>query len=360
MPYDPTPIEELIGDSMTYLTQLDDSQLSFGSGSSINADDIPNGVTNFFLTNTTQTISGVKTFDSKIIDNTSGSIFRTLTVTEDLTVGGHSNLQGGTNILNGLTSDNITSDYFYVNSFISIATGSDCEIIFGGDSSPANIFQASVVQPLYINTNSADLYLGTSKASKAFTVHNNRSIFGPNMTTFSGSTVCTGNVNVNGKVIATKTSGSIFRTLSTLGNTHIGGTLTSIGNINCFGNMYVDYDNSAGLVGGLIYFGGTSANLKYIGSPVNGFLLSKGISIAGATTISSSNLSVTAGTVTASANSGSIFKTLTAYGNVQSMGTLIGNGLKLNITPDTGTITPNKTITISLNNVNYKIAVKAA
>ena len=43
-----------------YLTRLSDVQLSFGSGSSINADDIPESITRQWLTTNSQDIDGLK------------------------------------------------------------------------------------------------------------------------------------------------------------------------------------------------------------------------------------------------------------------------------------------------------------
>ena len=61
--------------SLDYRTKFFDDQLRFGSGSNINADDVPNGTTNVWLTNTLQAISGSKIFADEITVETSGSSF---------------------------------------------------------------------------------------------------------------------------------------------------------------------------------------------------------------------------------------------------------------------------------------------
>lgn len=54
---------------MTYRTRFFDNQIHFGSGSLINANDIPNSTTRFWLTNSLQAISGSKIFENGIRTN---------------------------------------------------------------------------------------------------------------------------------------------------------------------------------------------------------------------------------------------------------------------------------------------------
>lgn len=56
-----------------YRTKMFDGQISFGSGSNVNANDIPESTTRFWLTNLPQEISGSKIFEDDLISN--GNIY---------------------------------------------------------------------------------------------------------------------------------------------------------------------------------------------------------------------------------------------------------------------------------------------
>jgi hypothetical protein len=180
-----------------------------------------------------------------------------------------------------------------------------------------------------------------------------------------GTLTSIGNITTKGTVTANTTSGSIFKTLTSYGNVDVGGVLASKDHIRGYKNIYVDYDNNSSIAGAILYFGGTSASLKWIGGAFQAFILNKPITINGTTTLGGT-ATFTSGVLNASIASGSIFRTLTSLGNVSIGGTLGVAGLvqcdsfRLDQTPATATIVPDKTITVSCNGVNYKIAVKAA
>lgn len=358
-----------VGDPMTYLTQLDDTQISFGSGSSINADDIPNGTSNFFLTKGAQSISGSKYFSNKIINNASGSIFRSLTLMQDELIAGNLQVNGTITVdANGpggtygsfiyFSQDGAWLKYYGSPSFIldtnrsfgcndlivskiklTVVNNINAIEFVNTQGYPSRICQTTDTQPLYIDTLGSDLYIGTTVDSKSITIHNDKAIFSK-ITTFSGSTFTTGNTNVNGKVLATTTSGSAFRYLTVFNDTFMDGILRIKGN-----DLYVDYDNTAGSLGARIYFMGTNGLIKYI-NLASTFTFSHKITFATAQTFSTST-------------SGSSISHLLVPTKLQA-GAFVCDSFKIRQTPTTETITPNKTFTINLNGTNYKVPCVAA
>ena len=220
----------------------------------------------------------------------------------------------------------------------------DTQLLFGSGSMQINTDDIPNGTSNFFLTKGAQSISGSKYFSNKITDNASGSIFRTlstlNNVHVGGTLTSIGNIVSNGTVKATNVSGSAFRDLSVFGDTFMDGQLRVKGN-----NLYIDYDGNAGGLGARLYFMGTSGLIKYT-HLAGTFTFSHKINFASTQTFSTST-------------SGSSIGQLLVPTKLQA-GALTCNSFRINQTPVTESITPNKTITISCNGVNYKIPIVAA